>query len=195
MKQSLILAGAMTMMASGAAVAETISCPHDQIRREVTTNLPDGWWNTPIVNSLQDTQVTEIGGKTALQCIYGSAGRIQRNAPDGASCTATNTGFSCLSACESFVQGKIAWNYNGGNRWGQANLDRLCAGAATSTQPGVCFNTAMHGGVNWGGSTKWKWENAIDLCEGSTNAVATIQCFKNKISAGDQWSAAISACS
>ena len=34
------------------AKAETITCPHSQIRREVTTALPGGWWNTPIVNSL-----------------------------------------------------------------------------------------------------------------------------------------------
>jgi len=82
-----------------AAQAETIRCPLDQIRREVTTPLPGGWWNTPIVNSLTETQITTFGdGRKALQCIYGSAGSIQRYAPDGAECATVRGGFDCRTA-------------------------------------------------------------------------------------------------
>lgn len=80
------------------AAAQQIDCPHSQIRREVTTGLPDGWWNTPYVGSLQGTRVVEIGGRKALQCRYGPAGDIQRYAPDGATCTANARGFVCQTA-------------------------------------------------------------------------------------------------
>ncbi|MCI5078714.1 hypothetical protein [Oricola sp.] len=80
------------------AQADTISCPHTKIRREVTTPLPSGWWNTPYVNSLQNTRVVTIGGRTALQCQYGEAGNIQRYAPDNQNCEAVAGGFRCTRA-------------------------------------------------------------------------------------------------
>lgn len=80
------------------AAAEQINCPHSQIRREVTTGLPNGWWNTPIVNNLRETEVVTIGGRRALQCRYGAAGSIQRYAPDGATCSANAQGFVCQTA-------------------------------------------------------------------------------------------------
>lgn len=83
------------------ATAETIACPHSQIRREVTTALPGGWWNTPIVNSLTKARVTNIGGRAALQCLYGAAGSIQRYAPDGATCRVTGRQFRCDRASAS----------------------------------------------------------------------------------------------
>lgn len=80
------------------ASAERINCPHSQIRREVTTSLPSGWWNTPIVNSLTEVRVITIGGRKALQCVYGGAGRIQRYAPDGATCRTAGRAFECDTA-------------------------------------------------------------------------------------------------
>ncbi len=80
------------------AVAETINCPLREIRREVTTPLPPGWWNTPQVWRLQETRVISLGGRTALQCDYGPSGNIQRYAPDGATCSARSGGFQCASA-------------------------------------------------------------------------------------------------
>jgi len=80
------------------ATAETINCPHSQIRREVTTSLPSGWWNTPIVNSLTELRVVTIGGKKALQCLYGPAGSIQRYAPEGATCRTVGRAFECETA-------------------------------------------------------------------------------------------------
>ncbi|MDP1736679.1 MAG: hypothetical protein Q8L23_04480 [Caulobacter sp.] len=90
-------AGAALLFAAAPAVANAveINCPATQVRREITTPLPGGWWNTPIVNSLTDTAVVNIGGTPALQCRYGPAGSIQRNAPGGMTCTARPGGFSC----------------------------------------------------------------------------------------------------
>ena len=91
------LAGVSVTLAPGVANATTvrIDCPRNQIRREIVTRLPSGWWQTPIVNSLTDVRVTTIGGRTALQCIYGPAGRIQRHAPANATCRASGQRFIC----------------------------------------------------------------------------------------------------
>lgn len=91
---SLALTAAVAAPAAPAQ-AETITCPHSQIRREVTTPLPGGWWTTPIVNSLVEARVIEIGGRPALQCLYGPAGSIQRNAPEGAACRVSGRQFEC----------------------------------------------------------------------------------------------------
>ena len=42
---------ALALSAPAAASAVEINCPVNQVRREITTPLPGGWWNTPIVNS------------------------------------------------------------------------------------------------------------------------------------------------
>ncbi|MFZ5669288.1 MAG: hypothetical protein ACOY4K_07325 [Pseudomonadota bacterium] len=100
-KVSLGIAGAavaaLFSAAPALAHAVEINCPAAQVRREITTPLPGGWWNTPIVNALTDTAVVTIGGAPALQCRYGPAGSIQRNAPAGMACTARPGGFSCHS--------------------------------------------------------------------------------------------------
>lgn len=83
---------------SGPALAERINCPHDQVRREITTPLPSGWWNTPIVSRLSETRVITVGGRRALQCVYANSGSIQRYAPEGANCRAVSGGFECDTA-------------------------------------------------------------------------------------------------
>ncbi|MBZ0127815.1 MAG: hypothetical protein K8F59_01740 [Rhodobacteraceae bacterium] len=93
-----IAAAMLTLGIAAEATAAAIDCPLSQVRREITTPLPGGWWNTPIVNNLQSTRVVEIGGRAALQCQYGAAGNIQRYAPDGQTCTATARGFDCAAA-------------------------------------------------------------------------------------------------
>jgi hypothetical protein len=95
---SLLVGLALASLASVASAA-SISCPTQQVRREVTTNLPNGWWNTPLISNLSDTRVIEIGGRKSLQCLYGpngAGGAIQRYAPDNQICTATPGGFNCL---------------------------------------------------------------------------------------------------
>lgn len=93
------LAAAMFLGSASQAQASTqsISCPVQKIKREVTTSLPGGWWNTPIIASLKDTRVVSIGGKKALQCRYGAAGNIQRYVPSGKICTAKSGGFKCTA--------------------------------------------------------------------------------------------------
>ena len=72
------LAGLIFVAATVAAEAETIVCSLTQATR-TSTNAPGGaWWTTPIVNSLTNTQIVNIGGQQALQCVYGGAGAIQR---------------------------------------------------------------------------------------------------------------------
>ena len=97
-------------------------------------------------------------------------------------------------ACANSIQGKIAWDYKGSKSWAKNNLTRLCKGAGSSKQPGICFNTVMHRGVNWGGGTKWKWKNALNLCEGSRHASKTVSCFKGMISKKKPWATAINKC-
>jgi hypothetical protein len=75
-----------------------VTCPLTQARRTITNNLPDGWWTTPMVYSLSETRVITIGGRPALQCVYGASGSIQRYAPDGMTCTAREGGFRCVAA-------------------------------------------------------------------------------------------------
>ncbi len=77
------------------ASAETINCPLPDAQRTITNTLPSGWWTTPIVNSLTETRIQDIGGTPALVCVYGAAGSVQRNAPDNHTCTARTGGFDC----------------------------------------------------------------------------------------------------
>lgn len=98
------------------------------------------------------------------------------------------------SVCAARIQDRIAWDYNGSKHWDQNNIDSLCRGAEQSTQPAICFEKVMHGGVNWGGGTKWQWQNAVDLCKATTNANATIHCFQGEIKAGKSWKDGITQC-
>lgn len=104
--------GAVLQSATEAgAVTRTFDCPAEKIRREVTTALPDGWWSTPIVTSLRNTKVTEIGGRTVLQCRYGPSGNIQRYAPRRGTCEAKPGGFSCeirrAAGAQTFSTGEV----------------------------------------------------------------------------------------
>lgn len=94
----LVALAALAVLLPHSANAERIDCPHSKIRREVTTSLPSGWWNTPIVNALTELRIVTIGGKTALQCRYGPAGSIQRYAPEGANCRTVGRAFECETA-------------------------------------------------------------------------------------------------
>lgn len=87
--------GALALFGAPAALADTISCPLPEARREIVSPLPPGWWTTPLVNRLTDTRVQDIGGRPALLCIYGESGSVQRNAPPGQTCVATRGGFEC----------------------------------------------------------------------------------------------------
>lgn len=87
----------LALLAHGPVSAETMSirCPLPNATRSITEQLPAGWWTTPVVNRLTGTRVQKIGGKTALMCLYGDSGSIQRNAPAGRNCRAMRDGFRC----------------------------------------------------------------------------------------------------
>lgn len=72
-----------------------VDCPLPQIRREVTTPLPEGWWNTPYIGPLQRTFIQNVGGEPTLMCDYGNAGIIMHRAPPGAACRPAGNGFEC----------------------------------------------------------------------------------------------------
>ena len=95
--------------------------------------------------------------------------------------------------CQEAVQGKIAWDYNGSKQWNPSNVGALCLNA-TTTEPAVCFNAVMHGGINWGGGTKWYWKNALNLCRGTYGARLTVKCFEEHIKNSFSWQKAIEAC-
>ena len=112
----------------------------------------------------------------------------------GISISPAKASSSTETACYKFVQNNIPWNYNGKSRWNPTNIKRLCRGASTPSEPGRCFDRAMHGNVYWGGGTRWKWKNALNLCAGTTNASWTIDCFSKGVNSGSTWQNAIATC-
>ena len=76
-----------------------IACPVKETRTEVTTPLPQPWWNTPQVGKLERVSVETIGGNRTLVCEYWAYGRsvgIMRAFPEGATdCSAEGSGFLC----------------------------------------------------------------------------------------------------
>jgi hypothetical protein len=76
-----------------------IACPVKEMRTEVTTPLPQPWWNTPQIGNLERVSVQTIGGNQTLVCEYSAYGRtvsIMRRFPEGATnCTAEGDGFTC----------------------------------------------------------------------------------------------------
>lgn len=95
-----IIIGAGIFSSAASAATQTINCPATQVRVEMTTNLPAGWWRTPYVNKLKGTAITTVGGKRTLQCKYGdhAAFFTMRKAPAGKRCRATKRGFICTDS-------------------------------------------------------------------------------------------------
>jgi hypothetical protein len=76
-----------------------IGCPVKETRTEVTTQLPQPWWNTPQIGKLERVSVQTIGGNRTLVCEYWAYGRsvsIMRAFPEGTTdCSAAGNGFQC----------------------------------------------------------------------------------------------------
>ena len=99
--------GRVSAPAVAAAVVESsqtsqgqfIACPLKETRTEVTTPLPEPWWNTPQIGKLERVTVQTIGGNKTLVCEYWAYGRtvsIMRRFPEGATdCSAEDKGFRC----------------------------------------------------------------------------------------------------
>jgi hypothetical protein len=82
-----------------ATKGQFVACPVKETRTEVTTPLPQPWWNTPQIGKLERVSVQTIGGNRTLVCEYRAYGRtvsIMRGFPEGATdCTAEGEGFMC----------------------------------------------------------------------------------------------------
>jgi hypothetical protein len=57
------------------------------------------WWDTPFVMDLEKAQLTQVGGKPAIGCVYSGSGRqwdIARPLePNYSSCTVQGKSFLC----------------------------------------------------------------------------------------------------
>lgn len=103
-----------------------IDCPLTQVRREITTPLPEGWWNTPIVDNLSATDVQVIGGQRTLVCRYGPAGQIMRLEPRRRDCVPTRRGFDCRRSRGGFPGGPGPFppgGPGGGRNYSEGSVD------------------------------------------------------------------------
>lgn len=102
-----------------------IDCPLSQVRREITTPLPEGWWNTPSVDYLSGTEVQTIGGRRALVCKYGQSGQIMRLEPRRRDCVPTRRGFNCQRQRPGFpIPGPGgAWPGGPGGAYNQGSVE------------------------------------------------------------------------
>lgn len=99
------------------------------------------------------------------------------------------------SPCTESIEGRIAWDGQRNMKWSKANLDRLCRGAESSTEPGACFRQVMtSNAISWGGGTKWNPDNAVKLCSGTTSSQQRIACFQGKIRTNLPWAQAADQC-
>jgi hypothetical protein len=76
-----------------------ITCPLSMVKTEITTPLPQGWWQTPQEGKLIHTKIQNIGGKKTLCCGYWGYGTtvwIMHEMPAGVSeCKVLPDGFMC----------------------------------------------------------------------------------------------------
>ena len=79
---------------SAIGVAETVyvNCPLPQVRADVSTKLPEGWWVTPTEGKLKSLRVQTIGGERVLVCLYqafdGQVAIMQKVSPGMGACYA-----------------------------------------------------------------------------------------------------------
>lgn len=79
---------------------QEVNCPLETIRAEITSQLPDPWWNTPQVGGkLVGVSIEVIGGKRALVCWYPAYGTrlpVMRRYPEGVhECKPAENHFVC----------------------------------------------------------------------------------------------------
>ena len=80
------------------AATINIYCPKQKVRTEITTPLPSGWWQTPQVGSLLNTEVKNLAGKPTIFCKYWAYGRkvsVMKKVPRGYICHAVNKHIQC----------------------------------------------------------------------------------------------------
>jgi hypothetical protein len=72
MKTPWSIACVLLMVAPAVYAAEPIyvNCPTKELRVDVTTKLPEGWWYTPTDGKLKSLRVQTIGADRVLVCLY-----------------------------------------------------------------------------------------------------------------------------
>ena len=85
-------------LAGGASAEQHVMCLK-QVKAEVTSQLPEGFWQTPQTGNLVKKQIGNIGGKPTLMCgykVYNTTVFIMHDMPAGAgSCRPDPHGFVC----------------------------------------------------------------------------------------------------
>lgn len=101
MKKQVIVVGTLLLggmyNTSVNAAPTVINCPTNQVRVEMTTGLPQGWWRTPYVNNLKSTAISRVGNQDALICKYGNHAAFwtMHRKPPGMNCRTSSRGFVC----------------------------------------------------------------------------------------------------
>ena len=83
---------------SDAVQDELIRCPVTRITTEVTTRLPEPWWQTPQGGRLRTLRLEAVGGLQTLVCEFdanGVAVWLMRRAPEGSTCRLDDRVFRC----------------------------------------------------------------------------------------------------
>lgn len=151
---------------ASAKIVSFVQCPGAKMQREITTPLPSGWWQTPIVVGLKATEIQTIGGKATLVCRYGAAGQIMHLRPKNQMCKPVQGGFQCHPPLgpqppqppQAAIHAKGHINLPQGAR---ANLDTGTVGGGGGTDlwyravnPLVRFLGPVNGATMWvGGAT------------------------------------------
>ena len=93
------LAGQVWQQNPQQGASQEVNCPAPTVRTEITTKLPDPWWNTPQVGKLEAVSVEVIGGKKTLMCLYWAYGvrvGVMRLYPEGVrECAVAGNHFVC----------------------------------------------------------------------------------------------------
>lgn len=95
----LAIAGILSFSRLALGAETFVACPAEQLEAGVTTPLPGGWWSTPQMGQLKNTEVTAVAGKKRLVCnyrVFAALVPIMSEIPKGYSvCKPAPGGFSC----------------------------------------------------------------------------------------------------
>jgi|SRR5882672_2973333 len=95
----LLFAASRAELKPSPVAREFIACPLETASTEITSPLPEPWWQTPQAGKLQDVKVDLVGGKTTLSCgywAYATTVYVMRLPPKGTStCRPAKNGFWC----------------------------------------------------------------------------------------------------
>lgn len=143
-----------------------VACFEAAMRGDV--GAQPGWYWQDAIDLCQGT----ANPQATLDCYRSKMGELPKQEAIDA-CRASRT-------CFNSVQGKISW-LQGDERavdWVDSNVEDLCRGQETTTEPGRCFETVMSGAI--GPDPEWNWATALDLCKGAASTEHSTACYEKK---------------